>query len=91
MVAGMGRPHGWSVRDVMMSNKEKDLRQIQEDWTGESLFKLKRLAEQIHKDLYPGVITPMVEAEDVCGSYFEGVAPYTQIAAMPYLTWCIHK
>ncbi|MCG7870245.1 MAG: hypothetical protein JAY74_28240 [Candidatus Thiodiazotropha taylori] len=75
-----------------MARKDDALRTIDKDqWTPENLFQLKRVAEKIAENLFPDVISPLVEVDDIVGKYLQSSMPYTFTAALPYIAWSIHK
>lgn len=75
----------------MRKERQSVAREIDEHWTAEQLFKLKSLADSMLDDFYPGVISPLVETDDIVGSYLSNPVPYTVTATQPYVAWCMHK
>ena len=75
----------------MRKARETIDKEIDEFWTQDELYNLKDLANSILDGLYPGVISPLVETDDIAGSYLNSSTPYTVGAAMTYVSWCIHK
>lgn len=73
-------------------NENKDvLRDMDDHWTKDNLESLKKACELMIEKLYPGVISPLVETEDIAGSYIDNGVPYAPSATVPYITWCLHK